>query len=74
VSTIRRVRAAADHSSPPSSRGMLHQIPDADDDDFDDIMAEEEVLENDFTLRAVLVGLIVGCVEGSCSEAQRAAS
>ena len=38
----------------------MHQIPDLDDDDLDEIIGEEDVLENDFTLRAVIVGLLVG--------------
>ncbi|RSH95296.1 hypothetical protein EHS25_000383 [Saitozyma podzolica] len=48
--------------SPVSPRGMLYQIPASPEDDERDEYIEEEVYENDFTFRAVFVGLLVGVV------------
>jgi hypothetical protein len=43
------------------TRGSGYAGPnDLDEDDYDTIMEEDEVLEGDFTVRAVAVGLIVG--------------
>jgi hypothetical protein len=44
--------------------GLRYSDPDIrDDDDYDnDSMYGEPVIEGDFTLRAVVVGLAVGCV------------
>jgi hypothetical protein len=39
---------------------MLYQIPASPEDDERDEYIEEEVYENDFTFRAVFVGLLVG--------------
>lgn len=47
-------------SAPPSR--AQHHASEEQDDDLDDLTGEDEVLEGDFTLRAVLVGLLVGCV------------
>ncbi|OCF41916.1 oligopeptide transporter 8 [Kwoniella heveanensis CBS 569] len=51
-------------TSPPSSRGLLADIPAENDDSFDSdaMMQEDELIEGDFTFRAVLVGLLVGLV------------
>jgi hypothetical protein len=50
-----------------SERGLRYAIPGAESDggsllDYDESMYEEPVIEGDFTLRAVVVGLAVGCV------------
>ncbi|KAK6904346.1 hypothetical protein I203_105158 [Kwoniella mangroviensis CBS 8507] len=50
-------------TSPPSNRGLLHDIPaESDDEDCDGLLAENEVIEGDFTFRAVSVGLGVGVI------------
>lgn len=49
-------------SSLPPQGDLSHTLAEQDED-YDVLIPEEEVLEGDFTLRAVLVGLLVGCVE-----------
>lgn len=54
-------QVGANDSSGPSQRGYVYQIPQADDD-YDDgsMYGEAPLIEGDFTIRAVTVGLGVG--------------
>ncbi|WRT69026.1 uncharacterized protein IL334_006009 [Kwoniella shivajii] len=49
--------------SPPSTRGLLHDIPvESDNDEYGSGSADRELIEGDFTFRAVAVGLGVGVI------------